>query len=316
MPNSTKLKVFAGSSHPQLAEAIAKKAGGKPGKLLLKKFSNGEKYVQVQESVRGCDCFVVQTGTGSVDSDIIELCLIIDALHRAHAARIHAVIPHFGYARQDRVAAPREPISAKLVAQLIESAGANGVITLELHSDQIQGFFSVPVDNLKSTKLFLDHFGKKKLKNLVVVSPDAGGAKNAEKFARVLGADLAILHKSRPAHNQAEVQHVIGEVAGRPAILFDDMVDTGGSIVAASQAVMAAGATELYLAATHAVLSGPAFERLAGAPIREIIFTDSIPQDFSGLKNAKVLTTADLFAGVIRNTHAGKSIAEFFEPKK
>jgi len=307
------LKIFGGSSHPELAQAICKKLKIKPGKFISKKFANGETYVQIGESVRGCNCFVIQTASGNVNEDMMELFLIIDALKHSLAKYIHVVIPHFGYARQDRIADPREPISAKLMARLIEAAGAKHVITLDLHSDQIQGFFDKPVDNLTAKQLFLNYFKKKKLKNAVVVSPDAGGAKNAEKFAKQLGASLAIMHKSRPAHNVAEIQHIIGDVKGRPAIIFDDMVDTAGSVTAAAAALKKEGAKDIYFAATHAVWSGPAIERLKKSIFKEIVLTDSIPQNFKQVKNCTVLSIAPLLADTIKGIHAGRSVSKLWE---
>ncbi|MFH0834605.1 MAG: ribose-phosphate diphosphokinase [Patescibacteria group bacterium] len=286
------------------------------GKLLTKKFSCGEKYVQIGESVRGCNCFVISSATQNVDEDLMELFLIIDALKRSLAKYIHVVIPHFGYARQDKITDSREPISAKLVANLIECAGAKHIITLDLHSDQTQAFFEKPVDNLTAKKLFLDYFEKKHLKNLVVVSPDSGGAKNADKLAKLLGASLAILHKLRPAHNRAEIQKVVGEVAGKTAILFDDLVDTAGSVAAAAEALRENGATKVFLAATHAVLSGDALAKLATAKFEEIIFTDSISQNFGKLKNVKILSIADLLAKTIRGVHESRSVSKFWEAHK
>lgn len=310
------LKIFSSSSSTELGKKVCQKAGVKPGKIQTKRFACGEKYVQIGESVRGCNCFVVSSATHDVDADFMELFLIIDALKRSLAKYIHVVIPHFGYARQDKITDPREPISAKLVANLTEAAGAKHIITLDLHSDQTQAFFEKPVDNLTAKRLFLDYFAKKKLKNPVVVSPDAGGAKNAEKFAKLLGASLAIMHKSRPAHNKAEIQHIIGEVKGRSAILFDDMVDTGGSVVAAEKALLKNGAKEVFLAATHAVLSQDAKKKLAQADFKEIIFTDSIPQNFGKVKNVKVLSIADLLAKTIRGVHDGRSVSKLWEAHK
>lgn len=307
------LKIFFGGNSEALGEKICRKIGIKPGKIETKKFSCGENYVQIGESVRGRNCFVIATATQNVNEDLMELFLIIDALKRSLAKYIHVVIPHFGYARQDKITDPREPISAKLVANLIETAGAKHIITLDLHSDQAQAFFEKPVDNLTAKLLFFDYFKKKRLTNPVIVSPDAGGAKNAEKFAKLLNASLAILHKTRPAHNRAEVQHIIGEVKGRSAILFDDLVDTAGSVSAAVQALRKQGAKEIYLAATHAVLSGPAQERLNKAKFKEIVFTDSIPQNFEKLKNVKVISIAEMLANTIRGVHLGRSVSKFWE---
>jgi ribose-phosphate pyrophosphokinase len=307
------LKIFGGESHPALVAEVCRRLRVQPGKLKLSQFACGESYVQIGESVRGCNCFVIQTATGNVNQDLIQLFLIIDALKRSLAKYIHVVIPHFGYARQDKITDPREPISAKLMASLIERAGAKHIITLDLHSPQTQGFFEKPVDNLTAKRLFLDYFRKKKLRNAVVVSPDAGGAKNAEKFSRLLGTSLAILHKTRPAHNIAEIQHIIGDVQGKTAILFDDMVDTAGSVVAAAKVLKSHGAKEIYLAATHAVFSGPAVERLNAAPFTEIVVTDSIPQDYRKIKNCKVIPIAPLLAEIIRGVHAGRSISKFWD---
>lgn len=307
------LKIFTGSSHPALGAAVCKKIGVTPGKLNLKKFACGEKYVQIGESVRGCNCFVLQTGTANADQEIIELCIIIDALKRSLAKYIHVVIPHFAYARQDRITDPREAISAKLMTSLIERAGTKHTITLDLHSDQIQAFFDKPVDNLSAKQLFLDYFRKKKIKNPVVVSPDAGGAKNAEKFARKLGANLAIMHKTRPVHNTAEIMHIIGDVKNQDAIIFDDMVDTAGSVVAAANVLKQRGARDLYLAATHAVLSGEAIARLEKSAFKEIIFTDSIPQNYGRLKNIKIISIADMLAKTIEGVHFGRSVSKFWE---
>jgi ribose-phosphate pyrophosphokinase len=307
------LKIFSGTSHPELAGSVCKQIGVTPGKIKIERFACGEKYVQIGESVRGCNCFVIQTATKNVNEELIELFLIIDALKRSLAKYIHVVIPHFGYARQDKITDPREPISAKLMASLIECAGAKHIITLDLHSTQVQGFFEKPVDNLTAKKLFLDYFTKKKLKHPVVVSPDAGGAKNADKFARALGASLAILHKTRPSHNVAEIHHIIGDVEGRPAIIYDDMIDTAGSVAAAAKVLRSRGATAIYLAATHPVFSPPAVERLNAAGFTEIVVTDSIPQNFKQIKNLKVLSIAKMLAQTIRGVHEGRSVSQFWE---
>jgi len=310
------LKIFSGSSHPQLSEKICQKIGVKPSKIEIKEFACGEKYVQIGESVRGCNCFVLQTATANVNEELIELFLIIDALKRSVAKYIHIVIPHFGYARQDKITDSREPISAKLMADLIECAGAKHIITLDLHSAQIQAFFDKPVDNLTAKKLFFDYFRRKKLKNSVVVSPDAGGAKNAEKFAKLLGTPLAILHKTRPHHNVAEIQHVIGDVKNKSVIIFDDIVDTAGSVAAAANILRKNGAREIYLAATHAVFSKSAITQLQKANFSEIVVTDSIPHNLSKLKNIKVLSIANLLAETVVGVHAGRSVSQLWESVK
>lgn len=306
------LKVFAGTSTQQLGQEICQKLKIKPGKITIADFACGEKYVQIGESVRGLNCFVVSTASQNVNSDLMELFLIIDALKRSLAKYIHVILPHFGYARQDKITDPREPISAKLVANLIERAGAKHIITLDLHSPQIQAFFEKPVDHLTARRIFLHYFRKKNLKNPVVVSPDAGGAKNAEKFASLLGATLAILHKTRPRHNEAQITKIVGEVRGCPAIIFDDLIDTAGSCLAAAQVLRQAGTQEIFLAATHPVLSLQALQKLKAANFREIVVTNSIPQKFGDLKNIKVLSIADLLTQMILGVHQGRSVSRFW----
>jgi ribose-phosphate pyrophosphokinase len=307
---SSNLRIFSGSSHPKLAAAIATELGLTVSDIKIERFACGEVYAQPLASLRGDDVFLIQTGTHNANEDLMELFVIIDALKRSFAGGVHVVIPHFPYARQDRVAEPREPISAKLVADLIESAGADHVIALDLHSAQIQGFFDKPMDNLSVRKLFVDYFMSLNLKDIVVVSPDTGGAKSAKKLADALGAQLAILNKVRPKHNQAEVTHVVGEVEGKTCIVFDDMIDTAGSVVNAKEALVKAGAgTDIYLAATHAVFSDPAYERLAAAGYKEVVVTDTIPLNeskvFAGLK---VLSVAPMLAKVIKNVYNKESV--------
>lgn len=305
-----KLKLFSGTSHKKLAEDVSKKLGISLSPVELYKFACGETYARILETVRGCDVFVIQTSTYNVNEDLMELFVMIDALKRSFAKRIHVVMPHFAYARQDRVALPREPISAKLVADLVSAAGADHLIAVNLHSDQEQGFFNFPVDNLNCRKLFADYLKAKKLKNLTIVSPDAGGAKAAKKLADVLGATLAIIHKARPEPNKSYVTHVVGDVKGRTCVLYDDMIDTGGSICAAKEALIIGGANkDVYVAATHAVFSDPAAKRLAEAKFKEVIVTDSIPvtkaKQFKGLK---ILSIASLLAATIINIHEEKSV--------
>lgn len=306
------LKIFAGTSAKALGQAVCQQLKVKPGKLKLEEFACGEKYVQIGESVRGMNCFVIATASQDVNSDLMELFLIIDALKRSLAKYIHVVLPHFGYARQDKITDPREPISAKLMAGLLEKAGAKHIITLDLHSPQVQAFFEKPVDHLTAKKIFLTYFQKKCLAKPVVVSPDAGGAKNAEKFARLLGTSLAILHKTRPRHNEVEITKIVGEVKNCSAILFDDLVDTAGSCVAAAKVLRQAGAQEIFLAASHAVFSGEARSRLRQADFKEIVVTDSIPQDFGELTNVKVLSIRKLLAQTIAGVHLGRSVSQFW----
>ncbi|MFA7686005.1 MAG: ribose-phosphate pyrophosphokinase [Candidatus Gracilibacteria bacterium] len=306
------VKLFSGTSHPELAKEIGKYLKVPVSEMLISRFACGEIYAKPAETVRGMDVFLVQTASSKVNEDLMELFIMIDALKRSFAGRIHVVMPNYAYARQDRVASPREPISAKLVADLISAAGADHVIAMKLHTDQEQGFFNFPVDNLNPNKLFAEYFAKKKIKDLVVVSPDAGGAKEAKKFADLLGANLAIIHKSRPAHNKSEVTHVVGEVNGKTCLMYDDMIDTAGSVTAGIEALRKMGAgKDIYLAATHAVFSDPATERLAKAGFKEVVVSNTIPlskeKQFKGLT---ILSVAPLLAKVIRNIHDAKSITE------
>lgn len=308
------LRIVSGSTHPDLAEAIAKELGTSLIPMEISRFACNEIYAKPLETVRGDDLFVVQTATANVNEDLMELFIILDSLKRSFAGKIHVVMPHYGYARQDRVASPREPISAKLMADLISTAGADHLITMKLHSDQAQGFFDFPVDNLNSQNLFCEYFKAKKLEDLVVVSPDAGGAKDAMKMADALGVPLAIIHKARPAKNQSEVTHVVGEVEGKTCLVYDDMIDTAGSVCNARKALLKSGAnSEMYLAATHAVFSGPAVERLSESGFTEVVVTDSIPlakeSRFEGLK---VLSVAPILAKIIRNVHEAKSVTDVF----
>lgn len=306
------IKIFSGTSHPDLVEEVARNLGIPVSEMIISRFACGEIYAKPAETVRGMDVFLVQTASAKVNEDLMELFIMIDALKRSFAGRIHVVMPHYGYARQDRVATPREPISAKLVADLISAAGADHVIALKLHTDQEQGFFNFPVDNLNPNKLFAEYFAKKKIKDLVVVSPDAGGAKEAKKFADMIDANLAIIHKTRPAHNKSEITHVVGDVKGRTCLMYDDMIDTAGSVTAGIEALRKMGAgRDIYLAATHAVFSPPAVERLARAGFKEVVVSNSIPipkeKKFKGLT---ILSVAPLLAKVIRNIHEARSITE------
>lgn len=306
------LRIYSGTSHPALAGAIARELKMPLSRMEISRFACGEIYAKPAESVRGADVFLIQTCTERVNEDYMELFIMIDALKRSFAGTIHVVIPHFGYARQDRVAVPREPISAKVMANLIAAAGADHVMMVQVHSNQAQGFFPFPVDNLHTQHLFAEYLKKKRLKDPVVVAPDAGAAKEANKLAREIGAPLAVLTKERPEFNVAEVSAVIGDVAGKTCIMIDDMIDTGGSVCAAHKALIDAGANkDIYLVAAHAVLSGPAVGRFKETGFKEVIVTDSIPtgpeKQFKGLK---VLSVAPMLARVIRSVHENKSVTQ------
>lgn len=310
----TDMYLFAGSSHPALARSLAKELHTDLGAITLKTFTSGECYARFEDTVRGKEVFILQTGSRRVNEDLMELFLMCQAAKLSFATSVHVILPHFPYARQDRIAAPREPISARLVAQLLEKAGADHVITLDLHSSQIQGFFGIPVDALEGFKIFVDYFRKKKIPDPVVVSPDAGGVKRAKKFADMLGADLALIHKSRPRHQEAQVLEVVGNIAGRTCIIFDDLIDTAGSLVMTKDALLARGANKkIYAAATHAVFGGEAIKRLKKAKFTEVVVTDSIPQDPKAFPGLTILPTAPLLADVVRRIEQGQSVTKIYE---
>jgi ribose-phosphate pyrophosphokinase len=307
------LVLFSGTSHPALAEAVAKHLGVEVTPMDIKRFACGEVYTKAIPSVRGKDVYIIQTGTHNVNEDLMELFVMIDAVKRSFAKNVRVIVPHFPYARQDRVAQPREPITAKLVAKLIEESGADHVISFGLHSAQIQGFFDRPMDNLSANKLFIDYFESKDFDDLVVVSPDAGGAKEAKKFADALGAGLAILNKTRSEHNKSEITHVVGDVEGKTCIIFDDMVDTAGSVCNAKKALEQSGADgDIFLAATHAVFSDPATERLSEAGFKEIVVSDTIPLNDKkmAIPGLTVLSIAPFIAKIIESVHMDKSVTD------
>ena len=313
--SDTPFKIFSGSSHPELAKSIAKKLKKPLGKIKLTTFSCGEKYAVLEETVRGHEVFIIQTcREGLMNQDYMELFIMCDAAKRSFAKSVHVILPHFGYARQDKVHHPREPISAKVMADLLVASGADHIITTQLHSDQNQAFFDVPTDNLNFNKIFAKYFKGKKLKDLVIVSPDAGGAKNAKKFADELGASLAILHKSRPAHNVSQVTHVVGDIKGKTCIIFDDMVDTAGSVCNAKEALIKNGAKkDVYMCATHPIFSGEAIKRLKTANFKEVVVADTMPiskeKQFKGLKQISI---APLLANVIESVMGHKSVSTLF----
>ena len=311
------IKIFTANATPEVAGEIAKHLGVPLGKSEVKKFSDGEIAVSINESVRGSDVFVVQSTCAPVNTNLMELLIMIDAFKRASAASITAVMPYFGYARQDRKAKARDPISAKLVADLITEAGADRVLTMDLHAAQIQGFFNIPVDHLLGVPILAPYFIEKTKdmdpEELVVVSPDLGSVTRARKFAERLGAPMAIVDKRRPRPNVCEVMNIIGEVKGKRAFLVDDMVDTAGSICNAAQALMDFGATEVYACATHGVLSGPALERIKASCIKEMVLLDTIPEK-EGAKEARLtmLPVAPVFAEAIGRIYEDKPVSPLF----
>jgi ribose-phosphate pyrophosphokinase len=311
------LKIFSGNANQKLASDIAKKIGMPLGKIQVGRFADGEIRVKIKENIRGKDCFVVQSTCPPVNECLMELLIIIDALRRASAQRITAVIPYYGYGRQDRKSEPRVPISAKLIANLIVASGANRVLSIDLHAGQIQGFFDIPVDHLYATPVLLEHFRSDKFKkysnNLVIVSPDAGGAERARAFAKRLRATLAIIDKRRTRPNQSAVMHVVGEVKGRTAVILDDMIDTGGSLVKAAQALKAKKAARVIAACSHGILSGNALELINSSPIEELIITDSIPLAPSKKsKKITILSVANLLAETIRRISSRESVSSLF----
>jgi ribose-phosphate pyrophosphokinase len=308
------MKVFAGSSNQTLALEIAAYLGIGLGNIALSRFSDGEIHIYIDENVRGEHVFIIQTGSADANFHLMELFLMIDAAKRASAERITAVMPYYCYARQDWKDRPRVPISARLVADLLEQAGADRVLTMDLHSPQIQGFFSVPVDNLMAAPVLEQYIRSLDLENLTIVSPDAGGVGRARYFARRVGAKLAIVDKRRPAPNVAQVLHVIGEVQGKNVILFDDMVDTAGTLVLSANAMADEGAKRIFAACTHPVLSGQAIEKIQKSPIEQLIVTNTIPltDRAKACRKIKVLSVAGLFGEAIRRINEGNSVSSLF----
>ena len=316
MPEQTKrMQVFAGTSNPELSEGVVRHLGIELGNVKIRKFANGEIYVRYLESVRGADVFIIQSICSPVNETLMEMLIMVDAAKRASARSITAVISHYGYARQDKKSAAREPITAKLVADVLTVAGVNRVITMDLHQGQIQGFFNQPVNHLTALPILADYFESLHLDDCVVVSPDVGRAKACKKLSNMLGAGLAIMHKGRPEHNVAEITHVIGDVEGKNCIIADDMIDTAGSITEGAKALMAKGAKEVYVTATHGIFSPPAYERIETAPIKELIVTNTIPvpEDKQHGK-IRVLSVAPLFAHALQNVFNDDSVSELFDP--
>ncbi len=309
------LKIFTGSAHPQLAREIADYLGISPGQQRLRRFPDTEVSFQIDENIRGTDVFVVQPTSAPVDEHLMELMIMTDAFRRSSAARITAVIPYYGYARQDRKDKPRVPISAKLVANLLGAAGINRVLTMDLHKAQIQGFFDIPVDHLFAAPVIIEYLARRQYPDMTIVAPDAGGAERARAYAKRLDAELAVIDKRRsPDDGTAEVMNVIGDVEGRTCIIQDDIIDTAGTIKKAADALKAAGAARVLACAVHGVLSGPAIERIEAAPLDELLVTNTIPLngERANCSKIKVLSVARLLGQAIRSIHEETSVSSLF----
>jgi ribose-phosphate pyrophosphokinase len=308
------LKIFSGSAHPQLSGEIADCLGIPLGRSRLRRFPDSEVSFQIDENIRGADVFIIQPTCNPVDQHLMEMLVMIDAFRRSSAARITAVIPYYGYARQDRKDKPRVPISAKLVANLLSAAGTNRVLTMDLHKAQIQGFFDIPVDHLFAAPVIVDYLAHESSDKLTIVSPDAGGAERARAYAKRLGAELAVIDKRRTEDGTAEVMNVIGRVDGRTCIIQDDIIDTAGTIQKAATALKSAGAAGVFACAVHGVLSGPAIERIANSPVDQLIVTNTIPLgvEAQGCKKIVVLSVARLLGQAIRSIHEETSVSSLF----
>lgn len=316
MINVANVKIFSGTANLELAEKIAATFGTTLGESQIVRFEDGEVYIKVDETVRGRDVFVIQPTSNPVNENLMELLIFIDALRRASAKSINVVMPYYGYARQDRKSSPREPITSKLVANLLTEAGATRVVTMDLHADQLQGFFDIPVDHLQALPLLAKYFIKKGLKgdDVVVVSPDIGGVKRARKLAEWLDCKIAIIDKRRPKPNMSEVMNLIGEVEGKTAIFIDDMIDTAGTITGGADAIIARGAKEAYACCTHGIFSGPAIERIKNSALKEVVITDSIRQpDNKRIDKIKILSTGDIFAEALTRIVNNQAISDLFE---
>ncbi len=310
-----RMRIFSGNSNKKLTEDICTKLGITVGKANVATFSDGETRVEINENVRGMDVFIIQSTCPPVNDHVMELLILIDAMKRASADRVTAVIPYYGYARQDRKVAPRAPISAKLVADLITAAGANRVLSVDLHAGQIQGFFNIPVDNLFATPILLKYMMGNFANNLVIVSPDTGGVERARAFAKRLDATIAIIDKRREGPNESQVMNIIGNVKGKRVIILDDMIDTAGTMVQAASALEAEGATEVVACCTHAVLSGPAIDRIEGSNLKEIIVTDTIPlhERAKGCKKKiTILPVSGFLSEAVRRIYYNDSVSSLF----
>ena len=312
--HGNEIKLFAGNSNRPLAEAIARKLNTSLGDAEVSKFSDGETSIHIGETVRGRDLFIIQSTSEPVNDNLMELLIMIDAAKRASAGRITAVMPYFGYARQDRKARSRDPITAKLVADLLSSAGADRVLTMDLHAAQIQGFFNIPVDNLLGGPTLYNYYADKLDEDFIVVSPDIGSVTRSRKVAERLGCPMAIIDKRRPRANVMEVMNIIGSVEGKKCLLVDDIIDTAGTIVQGAEALVAAGAKEIKACCTHAVLSGPAIERLEKSPISELVMLDTILLPaHKQLPKIKILSTADIWAAAIENVYLDKPMSKIYD---
>lgn len=309
-----RLKLFSGNAHPQLAEEISEYLGVPLGSAQINRFKDGEIAIAINESVRGADVYVIQPTCRPANEHLMELLILIDALKRASADKITAVIPYYGYARQERKVKARDPISAKLVANLITAAGANRVIAMDLHANAIQGFFDIPFDHLLGVPILAEYFKNKNLENVIVVSPDIGGVGRARNLAERLGCEIAIIDKRRPAPNEAEVMNIIGEIKGKTVIMTDDIVDTAGTIVGGAVALIERGAKKVYACCTHPVLSGPAIERIDNAPFEEFVTLNTIPTDKAKLPTKiKILSIAPLLGEAMIRIHEDLSVSKLFD---
>lgn len=305
------IAIFAGRSSLAFARSIAESYGTELGNITIKTFSDGEIYCKYEESIRGRDVFIVQS-TPPPGDNIMELLMLLDAAKRASVKRVTAVIPYFGYARQDRKDQPRVSITAKLMANLLSTAGASRVLTMDLHAPQIQGFFDIPLDHLYASRVFIEHFRKNPIENLTVVAPDVGSLKRARSYAKRLDAGLAFIDKRRPKQNEAEVMNIIGEITGRNILMIDDMIDTAGTITSAAKALKERGAGSILTACTHPILSGPAYQRIEDSPIDELLVTDTIPLHHPSKKITR-LSVAEVFADAIRRIYTNETISELFD---
>ena len=310
-----KVCIFSGNAHPQLAQAIANHLETPLAKSKTTRFSDGESFVEINENVRGVDAFVIQPTCSPVNDNVMELLIMCDALRRASAGSINAVVPYYGYARQDRKVAPRTPITSKLVADLMQAAGVTRVVTVDLHAGQIQGFFNIPVDHLFAMPVMLEDYLKKNFDSSVVfVSPDAGGVERARAYSKRLNASLAIVDKRRERANESEVMNLIGDVRGKPCIVLDDIIDTAGTLVNAAKALTAKGATKVVGVATHGVLSGPAIQRIVDSPLSEVVVTDTIPLSEAAKNSGKIkqVSIAKLLGEAIKRIHSSDSVSSLF----